>query len=195
MELIGGGCRTTKQCSQAKTNTIQKGLQALSEDLSHVGRPDFQAAAFDKGSSTYTYLLADSDSREGVIIDPVKEQVDRDVSLIRELDLTIRMAVNTHCHADHITGTRLLREKIGSLSMISTTSGAKADRYFDHGDVIRFGSHSLEVRATPGHTNGCSSLVLDNDVAVFTGGCRSDQRLWADRLPGGRFEDAVQISP
>ena len=124
---------------------------------------------FDKGSSTYTYLLADSDSREGVIIDPVKEQVDRDVSLIRELDLTIRMAVNTHCHADHITGTRLLREEIGSLSMISTTSGAKADRYFDHGDVIRFGSHSLGVRATPGHTNGCSSLVLDNDVAVFTG--------------------------
>ena len=124
---------------------------------------------FDKRSSTYSYLLADSDSREGVIIDPVKEQVDRDVSLIRELDLTIRMAVNTHCHADHITGTRLLREEIGSLSMISTTSGAKADRYFDHGDVIRFGSHSLGVRATPGHTNGCSSLVLDNDVAVFTG--------------------------
>ena len=65
---------------------------------------------FDKESSTYSYLLADSDSREGVIIDPVKEQVDRDVSLIRELDLTIRMAVNTHCHADHITGTRLLRD-------------------------------------------------------------------------------------
>lgn len=122
---------------------------------------------FEKESSTYTYLLADVGDPEkpAVLIDPVDRTVDRDISLIKELGLKLVYAMNTHVHADHITGTGLIKTKLpGVKSVISKASGAKADHFIEHGDKIYFGNLFLEVRATPGHTAGCVTYVTgDSD--------------------------------
>jgi len=121
------------------------------------------------GSSTYSYLLADAFSKEGVLIDPVLEMLDRDLAVIKDLDIQLLYGVNTHCHADHVTGTGELKKRVQGLkSAIAAASGADADVKFAHGDVLMFGKFRLEVRATPGHTNGCCSLLLPG-CAVFTG--------------------------
>ncbi|KAL2084081.1 hypothetical protein ACEWY4_019599 [Coilia grayii] len=125
---------------------------------------------FESSSSTYTYLLADSDSKEAVLIDPVLETVDRDIKLIDELGLSLKVAVNTHCHADHITGTGLLKKRLfGLKSAISKLSGATADILLSEGDSITFGKHCLTVRETPGHTDGCVTLVAGDQSMAFTG--------------------------
>src|SRR5215471_11439265 len=93
---------------------------------------------FDQQSSTYTYLLADS--REALLIDPVFEQARRDVALIEELGLKLKWTLETHVHADHVTGAWLLREKLGSRIVISKTSGADGgDRLVEPGEKIQFG--------------------------------------------------------
>ena len=127
---------------------------------------------FDPQSSTYSYLLGDAKSREAVLVDPVFEQARRDAALIRELGLELVATVDTHVHADHVTGAWLLKTRLGSAIVISAASGARgADRYVSHGDRIAFGGRSLEVRATPGHTSGCVTLVLDDESAALTGDC------------------------
>lgn len=127
---------------------------------------------FDPQSSTYTYLLADSASREALLIDPVFEQVRRDAALLDELGLRLVATVDTHVHADHVTGAWLLKQRTGSAIAISAASGAQgADRYLNDGDRCAFGARYLTVRATPGHTNGCISLVLDDESMAFTGDC------------------------
>jgi glyoxylase-like metal-dependent hydrolase (beta-lactamase superfamily II)/rhodanese-related sulfurtransferase len=126
----------------------------------------------DPQSSTYTYLLADSTTREAILIDPVFEQVRRDTALIQELGLRLLYTIDTHVHADHVTGAWMLKRRTGSAIAISTASGAEgADRYLNHGDRCEFGTRWLEVRATPGHTNGCISLALDDGTMMFTGDC------------------------
>ena len=106
---------------------------------------------FDPQSSTYTYLLADSTSREAVLIDPVFEQVRRDAALLDELGLRLVATVDTHVHADHVTGAWLLKQRTGSTIAISAASGAQgADRYLNDGDRCAFGARYLTVRATPG---------------------------------------------
>lgn len=131
-------------------------------------------------SSTLTYILADPHgTKEAIIIDPVLENVERDVALIERLGCELTLALNTHCHADHITGTgalkKLLNDRPGKAktlqSLISKSSGAKADILVEDGEVVRWadGKRELRVLATPGHTNGCVSFY-DKDVhAVFTG--------------------------
>uniref|UniRef100_A0A0D9V3W7 Metallo-beta-lactamase domain-containing protein n=1 Tax=Leersia perrieri TaxID=77586 RepID=A0A0D9V3W7_9ORYZ len=117
---------------------------------------------FEKESSTYTYLLADVGDPEkpAVLIDPVDRTVDRDINLIKELGLKLVYAMNTHVHADHVTGTGLIKTKVpGVKSVISKASKAKADHFIEHGDKIYFGNLFLEVRATPGHTAGCMTYV------------------------------------
>lgn len=117
---------------------------------------------FEKESSTYTYLLADASHAEkpAVLIDPVDRTVDRDLSLIQELGLKLVYAMNTHVHADHVTGTGLIKSKVPDVkSVISKASGATADLYVEQGDKVRFGDLFLEVRATPGHTLGCLTYV------------------------------------
>jgi glyoxylase-like metal-dependent hydrolase (beta-lactamase superfamily II) len=85
---------------------------------------------FDPQSSTYTYLLADEATREALLIDPVFEQARRDAALIDELGLKLQWTLETHVHADHVTGAWLLREKLGSRIAISKASGAEgADRF------------------------------------------------------------------
>lgn len=125
---------------------------------------------FEAESSTYTYLLADTDTREAVLIDPVLETVDRDLKLITELGLTLKVALNTHCHADHITGTGLLKKNMfGLKSAISKHSGAAADIQLSEGDRITFGKHYVMVLETPGHTDGCVTYVTEDQSMAFTG--------------------------
>jgi glyoxylase-like metal-dependent hydrolase (beta-lactamase superfamily II)/rhodanese-related sulfurtransferase len=125
---------------------------------------------FDPASSTYTYLLGDSASDEALLIDPVYEHERRDRALIRELGLRLIATLDTHVHADHITGAWLLRERCGSQILLSADAGAEnADRGLRHGDRVSFGRRWLEVRATPGHTHGCLSYVLDDQSMAFTG--------------------------
>ncbi|NXS78992.1 ETHE1 dioxygenase, partial [Erpornis zantholeuca] len=95
---------------------------------------------FEASSCTYTYLLADLGTKDAIIIDPVLETVPRDLRLLRELGLTLRYAANTHCHADHVTGTGALRRSLGCLSAISWASGASADIHLREGDQLRFGA-------------------------------------------------------
>jgi sulfur dioxygenase len=127
---------------------------------------------FDPSSSTYTYLLADAKGRDAVVIDPVFEQVRRDAALIAELGLRLLYSLETHIHADHVTGASLLRERTGCQIALSADSGAVgADRYLVPDDVIAFGTRSLQVRKTPGHTSGCLTYVLDDRSMAFTGDC------------------------
>jgi glyoxylase-like metal-dependent hydrolase (beta-lactamase superfamily II)/rhodanese-related sulfurtransferase len=125
---------------------------------------------FDAQSSTYTYLLGDAASREAVLIDPVFEQARRDAALLGELGLELAWTLETHVHADHVTGASLLRQKLGSRIALSRASGAEgADRYLVPNETIRFGNRALEARATPGHTGGCMTYVLDDRSMAFTG--------------------------
>jgi glyoxylase-like metal-dependent hydrolase (beta-lactamase superfamily II)/rhodanese-related sulfurtransferase len=125
---------------------------------------------FDPQSSTYTYLLADAGTREAVMIDPVFEQARRDVALIEELGVRLRWTLETHVHADHVTGAWLLKEKLGSRIAVSEASGAEgADRYLKPDEKLSFGKRNLEARATPGHTGSCVTYVLDDLSMAFTG--------------------------
>lgn len=125
---------------------------------------------YDASSSTYTYLLADEESHEAILIDPVFEQSQRDLALLRELELTLKIVVDTHAHADHITAAWLLQQKTGCKIALSANAGAvNVDLALHHGDTFGVDGITLEARATPGHTNGCTSFVLSDHSMVFTG--------------------------
>ncbi|KAF5293869.1 hypothetical protein FQR65_LT10972 [Abscondita terminalis] len=124
---------------------------------------------FDTTSSTYTYLLADTTTGEAVLIDPVFEHAVRDAQLCKELNLKLKYAMNTHMHADHITGSGVLKKLTGCKSLISKASGADADVYVDESDIVEFGRHQLKIFETPGHTNGCITYYCLEQGIAFTG--------------------------
>ncbi|XP_063982423.1 persulfide dioxygenase ETHE1, mitochondrial isoform X1 [Diachasmimorpha longicaudata] len=125
---------------------------------------------FDAVSCTYTYLLADITQRQAVLIDPVIEWADRDATIIKELNLELIYALNTHMHADHITGTGKLKTLVpGCKSVISRSSGARADLLLDPEDRVQFGRHILVACPTPGHTEGCVTYVCKEQGIAFTG--------------------------
>lgn len=127
---------------------------------------------FDSVSSTYTYILGCSSTFDAVVIDPVFEQHTRDTALIRELGLNVRYVLDTHCHADHVTGAWLIHEALNAQVVISGRCTAEnVGLPVDHGDVLEFGRCSLTVRATPGHTGGCVTYVTHNEDMAFTGDC------------------------
>jgi glyoxylase-like metal-dependent hydrolase (beta-lactamase superfamily II)/rhodanese-related sulfurtransferase len=125
---------------------------------------------YDSTSSTYTYLLADENSREALLIDPVYAQVSRDLALVEELGLTLRLVADTHAHADHVTAAWLLRRETGCDIASARVIGAEhVTLPLDDGQV--FGVEGVQLRciATPGHTDGCMSYVLADESRVFTG--------------------------
>lgn len=125
---------------------------------------------YDATSSTYSYLLADAATREAVLIDPVFERHQRDAALIRELGLKLLCTLDTHCHADHVTGAWLMKQALGShIGLAAAYGAANVDLPLAHGQQVPFGAHALTVRATPGHTDGCLSFVTDDQSLVFTG--------------------------
>lgn len=123
---------------------------------------------FEPVTSTYTYLLADPVSRQAALIDPVIEEVETYARLLAEAGLTLVYTLETHVHADHVTAGAALRERFGSQTVVHRDGGAAcADRLVKHGDHVRIGAIDLEVRETPGHTNGCVAYVVAD--RVFTG--------------------------
>jgi sulfur dioxygenase len=125
---------------------------------------------FDKESSTYTYLLVDKPSREAILIDPVIEHSERDAKLVQELDLKLKYVMNTHVHADHITGTGRLKKLVpGAISVLCKKSEGTADMMVGHGEKIKFGEQEIEVAETPGHTAGCVTYIHRGAGCAFTG--------------------------
>ncbi|KAJ1438131.1 ETHE1, mitochondrial-like protein [Ochromonadaceae sp. CCMP2298] len=125
---------------------------------------------FEKESSTYTYLLADAVTKEAVLIDPVFETAERDEGVVRGLGLTLKYVINTHVHADHITGSGLLKAKFpGCQSALAAAAGAAADVQLLPQQTLVFGTRSLVTLPTPGHTAGCCSFLMDDMSMVFTG--------------------------
>lgn len=123
---------------------------------------------FEKESSTYTYLLADPKTKEAVIIDPVIETVERDSKLISELGLKLKLILDTHVHADHITGSGELRKRTGAqIGISSAYDMSLADLHLNEGDILKFGDHTIRVWHTPGHTSGC--LTFQAGDKIFTG--------------------------
>jgi sulfur dioxygenase len=157
-------------CRSASTQI--KPLKSVRNYASTVpARPDYTfRQLLDYRTFTYTYILGDNASKKAVIIDPVLEMVERDVQLCSQLGLDLVFALNTHMHADHITGSG----EIGKIfknckSVIAKFTPAKAGLYVDDGDIIEFGKFSLECRSTPGHTDGCMTFVWHDKGMVFTG--------------------------
>lgn len=134
----------------------------------------------DLETRTYTYLIGDPPSGRAALVDPVLEQVERDLRLLQELGLTLRYCLETHIHADHITGTARLRERTGCAGVVP--AGAEvpcADRSLQDGECLPLGKVIIEAIATPGHTDshlayrihgGAGDLVLTGD-ALFIRGC------------------------
>lgn len=123
---------------------------------------------FDEKTWTYTYLLGDPTTGEACLIDPVREQLSRDLELLSQLGLRLTHVFDTHIHADHVTASGLLRERTGAIiAMSSAAAIAKPDLLLDDGQTVSVGKISITAVHTPGHTNGCMSLVIDD--MVFTG--------------------------
>jgi sulfur dioxygenase len=124
----------------------------------------------DPETSTWTYLLADEETREAVLIDPVREQTGRDAELLEQLGLRLLYALETHVHADHVTGGGELRRRLGCRLVVGVRAGVlTADVRVGEGDAIHFGRHTLRVRETPGHTSGCVSYLCLEEGMAFTG--------------------------
>ena len=127
---------------------------------------------FDSESSTYTYLIASGVGREAIIIDPVKERVPHYLKAIADLNLRLVRAIDTHTHADHVTGLGDLREATACMTMMGEFTHAECvDERAHDGDLINVDGVKLQAIYTPGHTNESFSFVLNPDrpFAVFTG--------------------------
>lgn len=123
---------------------------------------------FDSVSCTYSYLLAGRRGGEALIIDPVLEKVDRYIQLLRELDLKLIKAVDTHTHADHITGLGALRDRTRCITVMGEQSGVDVvSMRVSDGDRIDIEGVDLEVVYTPGHTNDSYSFLMPD--RAFTG--------------------------
>ncbi|HIK56931.1 MAG TPA: MBL fold metallo-hydrolase [Synechococcales cyanobacterium M55_K2018_004] len=124
---------------------------------------------FDPETSTYTYLVADPETREAVLVDSVLEQVERDRQLLNELGLTLKYCLETHIHADHITGTAQLREATGCAGVVpENAQAACADRFIRDGEVLQVGSVTIQAIATPGHTDSHMAYLV-NGTHLLTG--------------------------
>src|SRR5262245_47056293 len=123
---------------------------------------------FDQTSGTYSYLLASRHGGEALIIDPVLEKVDRYLSLMRELDLKLVKAVDTHMHADHITGLGALPDKTHCITVMGEPTKADVvSMRLSDGDKLTIEGLSLDVIYTPGHTDDSYSFIMPD--RVFTG--------------------------
>ena len=127
---------------------------------------------FEPASSAYTYLVACEQTREAALIDPVLETVERDLALISDLGLTLKYTIETHIHADHVTGADRLRDKSGSKAALPEKSGARqVDLAVREGEPLHVGRLVLEPLYTPGHTDDhhCYLLADAGIARIFTG--------------------------
>lgn len=123
---------------------------------------------FDATSSTYTYLLAARQGGEALLIDPVQEQAEAYLDLIRQLDLKLVIAADTHTHADHVTALGDLRDATGCVTMMGEFTKAECvSAQFKEGETLALDGIKLRALYTPGHTDESFSFVMDD--RVFTG--------------------------
>ncbi len=131
---------------------------------------------YDQNSSTLTYLLADALTGDAVLIDSVAEQAALYLGLLQELKLNLVYLLETHAHADHVTGAGLMKERSDAETATGWRTGANcADLQLSDGDTLAFGNEVIRVINTPGHTPGCVSYRWRNCVftgdALLIGGC------------------------
>ncbi len=135
---------------------------------------------FEAESSTYTYIVGDTDSREVVIIDPVLETVERDLLFILQAGLKLKYILETHLHADHITGAGNIRKQTGVQTAMSARAGVDcADIFLKDGAEIFLGKQKIKVLETPGHTDSCVSylfrdMIFSGDALLIRGCGRTD---------------------
>lgn len=123
---------------------------------------------FDKETSTYTYLVADAKTKDAIIIDTVKEHLERDLTIIKELGLKLNYILDTHVHADHVTDSYDLRKATGAKIVAGAGTNLKcADILLNDNETLTFGNITVKALATPGHTDGCTSYQIED--MVFTG--------------------------
>jgi len=123
---------------------------------------------FDTDSSTYTYFIADVDAGEAVLIDPVDTHIEAYLNLLQQHQCSLKYSLETHVHADHITGGGKLRQKTAALTAVASACGAQtADLQLSDGDVLTFASEKILVISTPGHTPGSTSFLWRD--RLFTG--------------------------
>jgi uncharacterized NAD(P)/FAD-binding protein YdhS/glyoxylase-like metal-dependent hydrolase (beta-lactamase superfamily II) len=145
------------------------------------GNPFIFRQLFDRESCTYTYLIADARSRRALFVDPVLEQVERDLQVLRELDLSLHACLETHVHADHVTGADKLRTFTGCQVIVPAHSGVTgADRMIHDQAVLSLGAVQVQAFATPGHTGSHMaywvnhSHLLTGDALLIRGCGRTD---------------------
>jgi len=131
---------------------------------------------FDPVTSTYSYLLWDQKSRQAALIDSVKEHVERDIKFIKQLGLELKYTLETHIHADHVTGSGLLRDEFGSQAAVHKNSQSDcADILLSDGDKLKLGDEVIDIIYTPGHTDTDISYNIGTSVftgdALLIGGC------------------------
>jgi glyoxylase-like metal-dependent hydrolase (beta-lactamase superfamily II) len=131
---------------------------------------------FEPDSSTFTYLLGCEHTRQAVLIDTVECDVEKYVAALHQHDLTLVYTLETHVHADHVTAADTLRKRLGSKSVVHRDAGAMCgDLLVTDGIHVQVGSIDIEVRYTPGHTNGCVSYYVGDRIftgdALLIGGC------------------------
>jgi glyoxylase-like metal-dependent hydrolase (beta-lactamase superfamily II) len=147
---------------------------------------------FDSTSGTYTYLLASRRGGEALIIDPVLERVERYLQLVRELDLRLVKAVDTHLHADHVTGLGALRDRTHCITVMGEhTQADVVSMRVAEGDYVGIEGVRLDVLYTPGHTDDSYSFLLAD--RVFTGDTLPDPRHRPHRFPERRPARAVRF--
>lgn len=123
---------------------------------------------FDEKTWTYSYIVADPTSKEACIIDPVRDHTERDLALLSELGLTLKYILDTHIHADHITGSGALRARTrAQIAMGSTAAVAHPDILLEDKAHLELGTLEIEALSTPGHTDACMSYLIED--MVFTG--------------------------
>ena len=123
---------------------------------------------FDPATSTYSYLLWDEKTKQAALIDSVKEQLSRDIKFIKQLGLELKYTLETHIHADHVTGSGLLRDEFNSQAAVHKNSESEcADILLSDGDTLNLGEQSIDVIYTPGHTNTDISYRIEG--VLFTG--------------------------
>ena len=144
---------------------------------------------FDQKSSTYTYLIASAKGREAVIIDPVIENVEKYISLLQELDLKLVKVIDTHIHADHITGASKLKKATNCSTIMGEHTPADAvEIKVKDGEKVKIDQIEIKAIYTPGHTSDSYSFLMDKylfsgDTLLINGTGRTD-------FQNGSSEDA-----
>ena len=135
---------------------------------------------FDKKSSTYTYLIASNTGREALIIDPVLDNVEEYINLLKKLDLKLVKVIDTHIHADHVTGASKLKNQTNCTTIMGDKTPADAvEIKVEDGEIIKLDQLEIKALHTPGHTSDSFSFIMNNylfsgDTLLINGTGRTD---------------------